>query len=648
MSDNTNNENKTYSNDFSNDDNFPEIPDVPSETPVIPEDEYTYKSRKETKKVKTGKEHSDKKNLKFLYAVIPAALIIVLFAAFLSLPLFLPKNAIASNVWSGNINLSKLTVNEAQNVILGNYNAENVDFSVTFTHEGKIKRTSFSSANIEYTADSAKTAQAAYNIGRSGNIFANSWNVLRSFFAPVDVGMIPSCNEDNLSEIFYSLGTQVYGEGEDTKCVIENGILTITPSTPGQSRDLSQAISEFLTSVQQGKYHDIPITLNSNESDKLDADQLYKKLCVEPKNAEYKINENQVTITDHVVGIDIDKAKLAALVEQVNNGSAGSIEVIYKNPEITKEQLQQSLFGTTLATFNSSYKSSSANRAYNVELAASKVNGVILANGAEFSYNDVVGNANAANGFKMATVYSGGKVTEGVGGGVCQVSSTLYCAVLRSDLEVTERHNHSLPISYVPGGQDATVAYDILDFRFKNNTGAPIKIVASCSNRTVTVSILGAASAKKNVEVISQKTSSIAPTMTEIQDPTLPTGQTKVISNGQYGSVYVTYKRVYDANGAMVSETKTTSRYKATPGEIAVGTAPVPTQPAVPETPAVPNEPTVSTTPAEQAPPSSSGQTSEQPPAEAAPPSTDAPVSIPDSTAATSTDSAEIPFANNE
>ena len=191
----------------------------------------------------------------------------------------------------------------------------------------------------------------------------------------------------------------------------------------------------------------------------------------------------------------------------------------------------------------------------------------------------------------MATVFSNGKVTEGIGGGVCQVSSTLYCAVLRADLEVIERHNHSLPIAYVPGGQDATVAYGALDFRFKNNTGAPIRIIATSSNRNLTVSIVGASSAKKKVEVTSQKVSSIAPTMTEVPDATLPAGTTKVISEGKSGSVYVAYKKVYDANGKLISESSTRSAYKATPGEIAVGTAVVPAEPTIttPDT-VIPND----------------------------------------------------------
>lgn len=595
--------NQVYNEDFSDETDFSQInvsEDVPESASgneaapnhAEPEEEYTYTSRKER-----GKTHKRRKNGKshkkaLIAAVTSASAVVLLSAAFFCLPLTLTEGQIASNVYSGDTSLGGMSISAAAEALAKVTIPENIDFSVNFTHDEKTVEADFSSGDISFAVDSEKTAEEAYNFGRSGNIAKNSWDILCSLFSRRDIGLVPSFDEEALSEILYNLGAEVYGESTDMQCVVENNTLTITPPTPGQSHNVSEAIAEFVESVRSGVYTDIPVTLKDNENDKIDADELYEKLAAEPKNAEYVINGNEVTITEHVVGLRLDKAKLRALVEQVNDGITGSIEVEQLMPEVTTEQLRQSLFGTTLASFSSNYASSSANRAYNVELAASKINGIILADGAEFSYNAAVGNANAANGFKMATIFSNGKVTEGIGGGVCQISSTLYCAVLRSDLQVTERHNHSLPIGYVPGGQDATVSYGTLDFKFKNNTGAPIKIVTVCENRNVTVSIVGNAAAKKNVEVVSEKVATIAPTTTQVNDPTLPAGQTKVITAGKAGSVYMTYKRVYDASGALVSETKTKSSYKATPGETAVGTkavsASVPAAPSAPRTDTAP------------------------------------------------------------
>lgn len=110
--------------------------------------------------------------------------------------------------------------------------------------------------------------------------------------------------------------------------------------------------------------------------------------------------------------------------------------------------------------------------------------------GQSFSYNQTVGKRTIAAGFKVAGVYANGEVTEGVGGGICQVSSTLYNSVLLSNLEVVERHNHSFNPGYVPAGQDATVSWGGPDFKFKNNRSYPVRIVASVSGGTITVQIL--------------------------------------------------------------------------------------------------------------------------------------------------------------
>lgn len=532
------------------------------------------------------------KKIKWLYIIIPSACVLLLFILFTLLPLTLPKNAIASNVYAQSMNLSKMTKSDAAEKLEHSYVQKKEDFSVVFEHDGENHTAKFNSDDIQFTVDPQKTAEAAYQFGRSSNTFKNSWNILCSFFKKANVGMVPSCNKELITPIFYELGAEVYGHSQDAEYRIENGILTIIPPTSGQSHNVDDAIKEFLSATGDGEYKNIKIHLHETKIEKLDVDEVYKKVVREPKNAEYKVEGNEVSVTEHVVGVEADKSQLAAILEKTNKGEIASMEITEIMPEQTTEALQAALFGTTLASFTSNYSSSSANRAYNVELAAQKINGIVLADGDEFSYNKAVGNANAANGFKMATVFSNGKVVEGIGGGVCQVSSTLYCSVLRSDLFVTERHNHSLPIGYVPGGQDATVSYGSLDFRFKNNTGTPIKIVAQCSNRNVTISILGNASAKKNVEVTSQKISSIEAPMTKVNDPNLPSGTTKIIKKGSPGSVYITYKKVYDANGAVASEKQIKSTYKASAGEIAVGTGVVNTAPSAPASqPAQPTAP---------------------------------------------------------
>ena len=150
-----------------------------------------------------------------------------------------------------------------------------------------------------------------------------------------------------------------------------------------------------------------------------------------------------------------------------------------------------------------------------------KCNGVILLPGEVFDYNAVVGERTAEAGFQAATAYSNGESVLELGGGVCQTSSTLYCAALYANLEIVERTNHSYVSSYVPIGMDATVSWGGPEFKFKNNTDYRIKIVATYENNRQTFQILGTKVSDFTVEITTSTLSVISPTVREVPDATL-------------------------------------------------------------------------------------------------------------------------------
>ena len=143
---------------------------------------------------------------------------------------------------------------------------------------------------------------------------------------------------------------------------------------------------------------------------------------------------------------------------------------------------------TVLGTYTTEYDAT-IQRATNVELAASRINGVTLAPGESFSFSSTILPRTAANGYVKATVISGGEYTIGMGGGVCQVSSTLYAAMLDAELPATEHHYHSLPVSYMPVGMDATISGTSKDLKFENIFDYTISISATATDGTLTVSI---------------------------------------------------------------------------------------------------------------------------------------------------------------
>ena len=170
------------------------------------------------------------------------------------------------------------------------------------------------------------------------------------------------------------------------------------------------------------------------------------------------------------------------------------------------------------------------------------------------SYNQIVGQRTKAAGFKEGAAYSNGKVVQEVGGGICQVSSTLYNAVLYANLEIVERYNHGFAPSYVKPGLDATVSWGGPDFKFKNNRDYPIRIRTNTSGKKVRIYIYGLKTDNDYKVVLdAQYVSSVPFTTTYQKDSSLASGQSKVIQSGSNGCKTVTYKYLYDKNGTLVS-----------------------------------------------------------------------------------------------
>ena len=158
---------------------------------------------------------------------------------------------------------------------------------------------------------------------------------------------------------------------------------------------------------------------------------------------------------------------------------------------ITQPPQSEPITETELASFSTKILVEDDNRDNNLELTASKINNHIVKDGEEFSFNDVVGNPTPEKGYEKAGIFVNGKKTKGYGGGNCQISTTLYDAVLKVDgLKITERHEHGKEVGYVKQGDDATVVYDELDLKFKNETGFDIKIYSDVTEEEVTVKIV--------------------------------------------------------------------------------------------------------------------------------------------------------------
>ncbi|PFR52795.1 vancomycin resistance protein [Bacillus thuringiensis] len=265
----------------------------------------------------------------------------------------------------------------------------------------------------------------------------------------------------------------------------------------------------------------------------------YNETLKNPVNAELSIEGSTVNVSQSQNGEKIDKGKLSGLTnEAITTGKSDvTLPVTFIKPERSTEDIQKMGIKEVIAEYSTPMAGRNGNQSFNVNKSANTLSGVIVAPDETFSFNGRVGVTDAAHGYKSAAVYSQGKVIQSAGGGVCQVSSTLYSAALRADLGIVSRSNHSMPVNYLPLGQDAAVADYGPDLKFKNNTGNHIYIQAFSNGGSITTRIFGT-NTGKNVEVSSQVISRTSDKITAVTYKKV-TQNGAVISNGQISkSVY--------------------------------------------------------------------------------------------------------------
>jgi vancomycin resistance protein YoaR len=273
-------------------------------------------------------------------------------------------------------------------------------------------------------------------------------------------------------------------------------------------------------------------------------------------------------------GLEVDENRLYTEVAAIINGTkSGSVEVPTTVVPFSKTIAEVKSHLQKLGTF-STVSTNGANGTHNMMLALSKLNGVCVPAGGTFSFNETVGNSDQAHGFLEAGAILNGKIIQAYGGGICQTSTTLYGAALRSNMKIVLRSNHTIQSTYCPIGQDATVSYPELDFKFMNPTEYPVYIVTSGKGKVLTATFYGYQSPDYDtIQVTSQKTASIpAPTTPKYTvDKTLAKGVIKLDAKARDGS-RATAQRIFYKNGAVVkTEVLTASYYHATPAFYSIG-----------------------------------------------------------------------------
>ncbi len=459
-----------------------------------------------------------------------------------------------SNIMSGvsalGIDLSGLSKEQAKEKIIEETN-NRISTELVLKHNDETYTLHLLEIDANYDID--KLVDSAYIVGRTGNIFISNYEILNCMIHPKALTASISYNADNFLSVLAQMEGSFSDGLNDPYYEIDGTNLTIHAGKDGYVID-SKALINLLTEKLTASSYDsnaIEIPVLQKQANQINIDMIHTEIYKEAKDAYYTTNPFAVfpSSTGIDFAISIDEAK--ALITGESDTYTIPLKVLY--PSVTTNDIGTEAFPNSLATYSTSYATSNANRSSNIALASSKINGMVLMPGDVFSFNNSVGRRTAANGFKVAGVYVNGQVTNDYGGGICQVSSTLYNAVLRANLEIVERTNHMFNVGYVPIGTDATVSWGAPDFKFKNSRSYPIKIVTSNYNKRLTVTIYGLKEDNEySVEIVSYQTGTVPFRTTYVTDNSLASGQTKVIQSGSNGATSVAY-RILKQNGVEVS-----------------------------------------------------------------------------------------------
>ena len=441
----------------------------------------------------------------------------------------LTSTKIAKGVYIKGIDVSGLTKEDATKKI-SSYVSSSIPEEIKLKHNDF--ETSLSTSQLSIYFNTEEAVNMAYNIGKNGNIFQKNTEILNTLFSKVNIDPGFSIDEEQLKKDLQDISSKLPDKVIESSCYIDDNRLIITKGQAGKSIKVKDSANYITKEINNLNVQNNPLELITEDAypNQIDLDAVYNEVHKDPVNAYYSQNPYVVHPSENGLdfAISLDDAK--KLLQEQKDEYVIPLKVLY--PSVTTNMIGTEAFPDLLSEFSTKYAASNKNRTTNLILASKKINGTVLMPGETFSYNKVVGARTIAAGYKEAPIYVSGRVEDGIGGGICQITTTLYNAVLYANLDIVERSNHQFVPSYAGPSRDATVVYGAIDFKFKNNRDYPIKITCSVSGGIANFKIWGLKSDNDY----------------EVQITSRTTGKT---STAIYSEAYKTLKK----NGAVVSTT---------------------------------------------------------------------------------------------
>ena len=510
------------------------------------------------KNEKAEKKNENVKKLKKKYILVGIFIILFITIGIIFSTIFalinINNDKIISGVSISGIQVSGLSKDEAKSKIETLYQ-EKKEKEINIKYKDYETTLNPTLLEVNYNVD--KAVDEAYSTGRKENIFLNNYDILFTLIGKKNIDVEMTINEEVTKQNIEDIGVNLPEVVIESSYSVEDDELIITKGKEGIVMDTDKLLESIKNELKDINIKEqiIEIPVLNKEPEKIDIDKIHDEIYKEAKDAYY--TKNPFAVYPEVEGVDFNVEEAKALLEEEKEEYIIKLKIT--KPKVTISQIGSEAFPDQLATFTTRFDVSDVDRSTNLKIACQKINGKVILAGETFSYNKALGARTAAAGYKNGKIYEAGQVVDGIGGGICQISSTLYNSVLLADLEIVERRNHQFVTSYVGPGRDATVVYGVTDFKFKNTRQYPVRISATAQNGIATISIYGIKEENEYTFKFSTKTIATIPfSVKYVEDESLNLGTEKVKQKGTNGLKTETYITKM-LNGKVIS-TKLLSR----------------------------------------------------------------------------------------
>lgn len=424
-----------------------------------------------------------------LVFIILLAIVIGIFVA--SLMMFYHEQQSTDKIQAGvfikGINVSGLTKKEAIELVSQEL-SEQMNDHIELIYKNNNYYVEIEQIDAKFDIESS--VDYAFNIAKKGIFLQDLQEYISVLMTNINIEPILVYNDVALTEYLQTIETylpdQLVQHGyyiEDDKLIVTNGI----NGAGIEIEELKKTIVDAIQDISFTKRY-ITIPTYTKYPEPIEIEPIHNDIYREVQNAYY--TTEPYAVYPDVRGVDFDQEALANMIAENPEAEEYAIDLDYTDAEITIKDFGKEAFPDLLASFSTKYVNN-ADRTTNLRLAANKINGTVVLPGEIFSYNKVVGKRTIAAGYKNAAIYQDGQVTDGLGGGICQISTTLYNAAIEAGMLIEERRNHMFVPSYADAGKDATVVWGSTDFKFENRRAYPIKIEASVSGGIAKIKIYG-------------------------------------------------------------------------------------------------------------------------------------------------------------